>query len=32
MDFVLDFTMYLADFAAWTDSQSSKCYETFLEG
>ena len=25
MDFVLDLTMHLADFTAWTDSQSSKC-------
>ena len=32
MDFVLDLAMYLADFAALTDSQSSKCYAKFLEG
>ena len=30
--FVLDLTMYLADFTVWTDSQSSKCYAMFLEG
>ena len=32
MDFVLDLTVYLADFIAWTDSQSIKCYAKFLEG
>ena len=29
MDFVLDLTMYSANSAVWTDSQSSKCYTKF---